>query len=107
MTMPLGNAIIETIVCASDVGYWAAILDDDVDAGTLTVDDMLDDDSAPYRLTAADMLEAAHKVIELYPQARSVRYIRSAIANNDPGAMDAECVDMILQVATLGRITYG
>ena len=80
------------------IGYWATIDQYAPDTGTAILRDRHAGTS--YRLSAGMLLQAARTVLTQYPDIRAAGYIRR-------GDIDAEAADVIVQVATLGEITYG
>lgn len=89
------------------ITYWATIREN-VQIGSNGYMRLRDDeDGTTYTIRAADAMAAAHKVVDKYPNTRGAGYIRTAIKDNDPGMIDAEAADMIVQVACFGEIVYG
>lgn len=88
------------------IGYWG---DGDVTANVITLEAYGEavGDFAPVTLPVGSLVPAARRTLALYPNTQAAPYIRAALAQNDPGALDAEAGDMIVQVAAFGRIVYG
>lgn len=82
------------------INYWATTSGYRPDAGTVTVHDEYDGET--YTVTAEDMIDAARYAILHYPKTRAAEQLR-----HDAAGADAEAADVVMQVATLGRITYG
>ena len=83
-----GSDIWENGIVGASCGYWAT--DEDFD-----------------RVKPDQLVTAARKVVELYPDTRGAGYIRQALRDDDPGMIDGEATDMIVQVHLFGEVVYG
>jgi hypothetical protein len=59
------------------------------------------------RIQPDQLVKAAREVVRLYPQSQGAGYIRDALRENDPGHIDGEATDMIIQVHLFGEVVYG
>lgn len=95
------------VAAYGSIDYWATIRENVQINGSGYMRLRDDEDGTTYTIKAADALKAARKVLDLYPNTRGAGYIRTALTENDPGMIDAEAADMIVQVACFGDIIYG
>lgn len=90
------------------IGYWARDSHNDTNARTFSFTDIEDDKQ--YTITYEQIASAIGLIATDQVELNSM--IRDAIvldlANyDDPFRMDAECYDVIIQVATFGELVYG
>lgn len=102
--------ILSTAV-ESGIYYWASVIEcdtTDVEGYDFPKRIVLidrEDDGKPYTVTLNDIERAVHAITSGEVQVRSD--IRSWIGSGDPGMVDAEAADVLVQVACFGKIVYG
>lgn len=104
------NDVLITAV-EGGINYWAEVSDydhgDDVRVASVRILDL--EDGREYRLTAKMLANPIMQIINGPVQVRDD--IRIAIFDGerllDAAEIDAECADVIVQVALFGRIVYG
>lgn len=104
-----GRDILETALYGG-ITYWATPEGTQRDAEGLPTQTTLTSDEGdfePLTVRCGDLVPAARAVLAAYPKTQGAGYIRQALAENDPGMIDAEAADMIVQVAVFGEIIYG
>src|SRR5690606_5245883 len=106
-----GKDILETALY-DGIDYWANVLHVERDeyGQPVTASVVEADAQAAYAglrvIHSGQLVPAARKVVELYPDTRGAGYIRQALRDDDPGHIDAEAADMIVQVHLFGEIVY-
>lgn len=89
----------------SGIGAWG---DGEVvgNVATLIAVNEAEGDFEPKRIPVGDFVKAARTALTMYPNCEAAPYIRDALRQNDPGMLDAEAGDIIVQVAAFGEIVY-
>ena len=59
------------------------------------------------RVKPDQLVKAAREVVRLYPDTEGAECIREALRDDDPGMIDGEATDMIVQVHLFGEVRYG
>ncbi len=98
-----GNDILDTALYGGFT-YWAACAVRTATTFTLV---NVGDDDGEITVKVGALVPAAREVVRKYPHTQGAAYIRQALAEDDPGMIDAEAADMIVQVAAFGEIVYG
>lgn len=108
-----GRDLLETALCGG-ISYWANVQDvvrdgDDMPVAVAFIGggDAEASEHGLCRVRCGQMLPAAREVVRRYPDSRGAGYIRDAMRLDNPGLVDAEAADMILQVAAFGEVIYG
>ena len=130
MTLPVTAHMVDAVLVGAFDGsygasfYWADVLNIKVtkpESGDILDElwyevtlreneDVADPKNAPvYTVNAKNITRAFHKFAkDKSPVNESITgYIQRALRENDPGYMDADCADVLVQLAVFGRLIYG
>lgn len=103
-----GKDILTTAI-EGGIGYWAqagkALRDDDGSWVCAVLWPAYDPDFDARPICYSDVLDAIDSIVAGNHEMNGT--IQKTIATRDPGAIDAECADVIVQIAMFGEITYG
>jgi hypothetical protein len=66
-------------------------------------------ESPIYTVNAENLTKAFQTFVQEEPPANTsiTGYIQRALRENDPGYLDADCADVLVQIAVFGRLIYG
>ena len=108
--LEISDDMIEVLIdmAGYGIGYWSDLGEIDDKARTYTVRDT-EDVGGRHTLTYEQLAEALVKVANRDVQVASyiVNYATNAIRDDDPGYIDSELADVVVQVAAFGEIVYG
>lgn len=122
MTLPITTEMLDCILIGAFDGgygacyYWADVEEIRVNGEHWTEvlireDEEFDDDEdrKVYTINAENIIPAIQRFLTDDPPAnkRITGYIRQAVQENDPGMIDADAADCIVQVAAFGQLVYG
>lgn len=82
--------------------HWTEVLIREGDGGG-------DEDGKVYTINAENIIPAIQRFLTDDPPANKqiTGYIRQAVQENDPGMIDADAADCIVQIAAFGQLVYG
>lgn len=110
LTLEVSDKVIEDIVDGADysIGYWAEASRHSLEGKTYSFVEI--EEGMEHKVTYQDIVEAISKLVKRDVRVRSD--IRDAIILDlvdyeNACRMDAECYDVIIQVAALDDIVYG
>ena len=130
-TLPITEAMVDCILVGAFDGsygvcyYWAELNDlvvkeraapDGFESWQqVTVTDIVERDEGSgevnvYTINATNITEAIQKFLDENQHMANntiTGYIRRAVQENDPGMIDADAADCIVQVAAFGKVLYG
>jgi hypothetical protein len=72
-------------------------------------EDVAETESPIYTVNAENLTKAFQTFVQEEPPANTsiTGYIQRALRENDPGYLDADCADVLVQIAVFGRLIYG
>lgn len=101
----LNNLIVEKAETPDGFDRWQEVKITDI----IERDEGSGDENV-YTINAKNITEAIQKFIDQNPPMANkiiTEYIRRAVQENDPGMIDADAADCIVQVAAFGTVVYG
>jgi hypothetical protein len=115
--IPVTAEMIDNIfICGFDgvygaCHYWASNVttvsrDNMVESVTLVEDET----QTAYTITTKDIVGAIQRFVDVdesYANNTITGTIRNSVYENDPGMIDADCADCIIQLALFGEVMYG
>ena len=108
-TLPV-QAVEDIIEGAGDyIGYWAYEADMDTVNQTYTITEQDEPTNTVHKVTYKDIVDACAKIVSGKASSRSdiMSAVAQAFIDYENADMDADCYDVIIQVACFGEIIYG